>query len=114
MLVFCALISTRNPWLFGSLVCYVLFCYGGGFGVMPVFVSSTFGPRLMPVMYGAILTAWSCAGIVGPQLIARLKDRSCINVPLYAFSACVVILTLGFVLSLRLRPCPPTNCKRST
>ena len=109
VLVFCALISTRNPWLFGGLVCYVLFCYGGGFGVMPAFISSSFGARLMPVMYGAILTAWSCAGIVGPQLIARLKDRVGINVPFYAFSACVAILTLGFALSLLLRPVTATS-----
>ncbi len=103
VIAFCLLITARNPWLFGGLVCYVLLCYGGGFGVMPAFISHTFGPRRMPVMYGAILTAWSCAGLIGPQIIAQLKDRSDLNVPLYAFSLCAAILTLGWVLSLRLR-----------
>ena len=27
-----------HPWLFAALVCYVLLCYGGGFGTMPSFV----------------------------------------------------------------------------
>jgi OFA family oxalate/formate antiporter-like MFS transporter len=100
---FCLLMTACSPWLFGGLVCYVLLCYGGGFGVMPAFVANTFGQRLMPVMYGAILTAWSCAGVVGPQLIAQLKDRPGIDVPLHAFGLCVAILSLGFVFSLWLR-----------
>jgi OFA family oxalate/formate antiporter-like MFS transporter len=109
VVAFCGLMTAHDPWLFGGLVCYVLLCYGGGFGVMPAFVSNTFGPRLMPVMYGAILTAWSCAGIAGPQLIAQLKDRPGINASAYAFGLCVVILSLGFALSLGLRP---TSCQK--
>jgi OFA family oxalate/formate antiporter-like MFS transporter len=104
VLVFGGLMTVRNPWLFGGLVCYVMLCYGGGFGVMPAFVANTFGPRLMPVMYGAILTAWSAAGIAGPQLIAQFKDRPGVNLPALAFGLCVALLTLGFVLSLCLRP----------
>jgi OFA family oxalate/formate antiporter-like MFS transporter len=98
VIAFCFLMVVRNPWLFGGLVCYVLLCYGGGFGVMPAFISNTFGARLMPVMYGAILTAWSCAGIAGPQLIARLKDRPGANVPLCAFGLCASLLAVGLAL----------------
>jgi OFA family oxalate/formate antiporter-like MFS transporter len=101
---FAGLITARHPWVFGGLVCYVLLCYGGGFGVMPAFVAGSFGQRLMPIFYGAILTAWSCAGILGPQLIARLKDQPGINVPFVAFTACAVVLAVGAALSLRLRP----------
>ncbi|HTZ20200.1 MAG TPA: MFS transporter, partial [Opitutaceae bacterium] len=43
VLAVAALIVVRDPWLFGGLVCYVLLCYGGGFGVMPAFVLNTFG-----------------------------------------------------------------------
>jgi OFA family oxalate/formate antiporter-like MFS transporter len=71
---FVALLFTGNPWAFMVLVCYVLLCYGGGFGMMPAFVLDVFGTRLMPVIYGAILTAWAAAGIAGPQIVARLKD----------------------------------------
>lgn len=75
IVAFIMLTKVTNPWLFGGLICYILLCYGGGFGTMPSFVMDVFGPRLMPVVYGAILTAWSAAGVVGPQIIARIKDN---------------------------------------
>jgi len=99
---FGALIAVRNPWLFGLLICYVLLCYGGGFGVMPSFVLNAFGSRWMPVMYGCVLTAWSAAGMVGPQVVARLKDHCGARASGYAFGLGAGLLTLGFLLSLLL------------
>jgi OFA family oxalate/formate antiporter-like MFS transporter len=72
--VFVAMIYTGNPWLFGAMVCYVLLCYGGGFGTMPSFILDVFGPRRMAAVYGAILTAWAAAGVVGPSLFAYVSD----------------------------------------
>ena len=103
VLAFAALIVTRDPWLFGGLVCYVLLCYGGGFGVMPAFVLNTFGARRMPVLYGCILTAWSAAGVVGPQVVARLKDRYGAQAAGHAFAFGAGLLALGFLLSLLLQ-----------
>jgi MFS transporter, OFA family, oxalate/formate antiporter len=100
---FAALIIVRNPWVFGILICYVLLCYGGGFGVMPSFVLNTFESRLMPVLYGCVLTAWSAAGVVGPQVIARLKDRYGTQASGYAFGLGAGLLALGFLLSCLLR-----------
>jgi OFA family oxalate/formate antiporter-like MFS transporter len=100
---FAALMLVRNPWLFGVLICYVLLCYGGGFGVMPSFVLNTFGSRLMPVVYGCVLTAWSAAGVVGPQVIAHLKDHYGPQAAVYAFGLGAGLLALGFLLSCLLR-----------
>ncbi len=47
-------------------------CYGGGFGTMPAFAADFFGPKNAGTIYGAMLTAWSAGGIVGPLLIAGL------------------------------------------
>lgn len=102
VLAFVALRATSNPWLFGALICYILLCYGGGFGVMPAFVLNTFGPRLMPVLYGCILTAWSAGGIVGPQVVAWLKDRYGAHASGYAFALGAGLLALGFLWSLLL------------
>ena len=101
---FAALAFVREPWLFGALICYVLLCYGGGFGVMPAFVLNTFGARRMPVLYGCILTAWSAAGVVGPQVVAQLKDRFGVVASGYAFAFGAGLLALGFLISLLLRP----------
>jgi OFA family oxalate/formate antiporter-like MFS transporter len=99
VLVFLALIWVGNPWLFGILVCYVLLCYGGGFGTMPSFVLDVFGAKLMPVVYGAILTAWSLAGVVGPQIAATLKDTYKENAGPLTFTVGAGILTVGFLVS---------------
>ncbi len=107
VIAFIALMLTGNPWVFVPLICYILLCYGGGFGVMPSFVLNTFGPRLMPVLYGCILTAWSAAGIVGPQVIAWLKDRYGPQASGYAFALGAGLLMLGFLLSLLLTPAKP-------
>lgn len=95
ILAFVALGLAQSPWLFGTLVCYVLLCYGGGFGAMPSFVLDVFGPQRMPVVYGAMLTAWSAAGIAGPQLAAMIRDRAGSTAALYTFVAGGVLLTMG-------------------
>ena len=102
-IVFLVLMRVGNPWLFGALICYVLLCYGGGFGVMPAFVLNTFGPHQMPVVYGCILTAWSAGGMVGPQMVAWLKDHRGAQASGDAFGLGAGLLALGFLLSLLLR-----------
>lgn len=102
IVAFVLLASTADPWLFAALVCYVLLCYGGGFGAMPAFVLDVFGRRRMAARYGAILTAWSAAGITGPLLVAVLKDRCGSDAGQYAFLAAAAFLALGTVLTLAL------------
>jgi len=98
---FIALIFTGNPWIFGGLICWVLLCYGGGFGTMPSFVLDVFGPRLMPVVYGVILTAWSAAGVAGPLMFAAIKDRLPLErASAWSFAIAAAILVTGLVIAL--------------
>ena len=92
------LTQVGNPWLFGGLICYVLLCYGGGFGTMPSFVLDVFGPIQMPLVYGAILTAWSAGGIVGPQFVAFINDHYATQLAHYAFLCNIAVLSLGLRL----------------
>lgn len=103
VLVFLALSRVSQPWAFAALVCYVLLCYGGGFGTMPALITDLFGGRLMAVMYGAVLTAWSAGGIVGPQIVARLKDHFGNQAAPLSFRIGAGLLAAGFVLSLFLK-----------
>jgi MFS transporter, OFA family, oxalate/formate antiporter len=98
--VFAGLVLTGSPWLFAALVCWVLLCYGGGFGTMPAFVSDTFGPGIMGPVYGVILTAWAAAGIVGPQIVAVLKDRAPDRASFLSFLIGGAFVVVGFVLAL--------------
>lgn len=100
VIVFILLGFVRSPWVFSLLVCYVLLCYGGGFGTMPSTVTTMFGASRMPVIYGFMLTAWSAGGIAGPQLAARIKDVYADRAPAYTFAVGAVILGVGFLVSL--------------
>ena len=81
-----------NYWIFLIAACYLLACYGGGFATMPAFAADNFGPGYIGKVYGFMLTAWSCAGIVGPLVFAKFKAQS-----LYIAA---VLLCIGFVLAI--------------
>lgn len=105
ILVFIILMFTTNPWVFGALVCYVLLCYGGGFGAVPSYVLDVFHEKLMPVVYGALLTAWSIGGIVGPQVAAFIRDFYTNNPEMIGprtYIVGAVLLGIGFIVSLKL------------
>lgn len=102
ILVFIILMFTSSPVIFIILVCYVLLCYGGGFGTMPSFVLDVFGAKLMPVVYGTILTAWSLGGIVGPQIAAYIKDNFPETAAFNTFVAGAILLSIGLIVSFTL------------
>lgn len=106
LIVFTILTQIKNPWIFGALVCYVLLCYGGGFGTMPSFVLDVFKARLMPVVYGSMLTAWAMAGVVGPQIAAYLKDTYKAQSATYTFYAASVLLFIGLIIAFTINNKP--------
>jgi len=64
---------------FGSLAVLafvILLCYGGGFGTMPAFAADYFGAKGVGSIYGLMLTAWGAAGVVGPTLIAQVRQAT--------------------------------------
>lgn len=108
---FLLLMQTASPWLFALLVCYILLCYGGGFGTMPSFILDRFGGRLMPAVYGIILTAWSAAGIAGPQIVALIKDTyPAGRAATFSFALGAGFLLTGLILTLLL----PATAKNGT
>ncbi len=54
----------------------ILLCYGGGFGTMPAFAADYFGTKDIGSIYGLMLTAWGAAGVVGPTLIAYVRQET--------------------------------------
>lgn len=105
ILVFVLMIFTSNPWVFAILVCYILLCYGGGFGAMPSYVLDVFHAKLMPITYGVILTAWSMGGIVGPQVAVFIRDFYANTPELIGprtYIAGSILLSVGLSVSLTL------------
>lgn len=88
--------------LFTVIACYLLACYGGGFATMPAFAADSFGPGYIGKVYGIMLTAWGCAGIVGPLVFAQIK-----GIAVYVAAG---LLVLGFLLALGYkRPAPKST-----
>jgi OFA family oxalate/formate antiporter-like MFS transporter len=53
----------------------------------------------MSRVYGVILTAWSAAGILGPMMVASIKDKYPDRAIIYSFLLGIVVLGVGFIFS---------------
>ncbi len=62
------------PTLFALSICIILSMYGGGFATVPAYLADIFGPQMVGAIRGRLITAWSVAGVVGPALIAGLRQ----------------------------------------
>jgi OFA family oxalate/formate antiporter-like MFS transporter len=72
--IFAMLPAVTSFPVFSSLAIVVLLCYGGGFGTMPALAADYFGADNVGSIYGLMLTAWGFAGVLGPTLIATLRE----------------------------------------
>jgi hypothetical protein len=50
--------------------------YGGGFATIPAYLADLFGSRYVGGIHGRLLTAWSCAGVLGPWVITWFRERA--------------------------------------
>jgi MFS family permease len=96
--------------LFVASVCIILTMYGGGFATVPAYLADIFGTQMVGAIHGRLITAWSVAGVVGPALIAKLREvQLASGVPknlvydrtLYIMAG---LLLIGFVCNLLVRP----------
>ena len=76
-------------------VAIIALCYGGGFGTMPAFAADFFGAKNAGTIYGAMLTAWSAGGIVGPILITSFGTTKNPDyaTPLYIIAGIMLVST---------------------
>lgn len=102
LFVVVAQVFKTNYGLFAILAFVIALCYGGGFGTMPAFTADYFGAKKAGSIYGLMLTAWSAGGVLGPILIAQVKDRTGGYVP--AFTILAVVMVVSSLLPLLIRP----------
>ncbi|PCK07511.1 MAG: MFS transporter [Alteromonadaceae bacterium] len=78
--------------LFQIVLYTILTCYGGGFATLPAFIGDLFGTKELGAIHGYVLTAWALAGIVGPQLTARLHSATgSYEITLYIFAGAFIV-----------------------
>jgi MFS family permease len=103
-------------WLAFEMSLLVVFTmYGGGFATIPAFLADIFGPENVGAIHGALLTAWSAAAVTGPVIITELSNRAkaalapgADHIHIYdtPLQVLAVLLAVGFVLTLLVRPLP--------
>jgi MFS family permease len=62
------------PFLFVASICIILTMYGGGFATVPAYLADIFGTQMVGAIHGRLITSWSVAGVVGPAIIAGLRQ----------------------------------------
>lgn len=100
----------KNVTLFVGMFCVILTMYGGGFATIPAYLADLFGTQYVGAIHGRLLTAWSTAGILGPQLVTQVTayqtsrgvpKAEAYNLTLYVLAG---LLLLGFISNLLVRP----------
>ena len=105
-----SLASAGSKALFVAALCIILSMYGGGFATVPAYLADIFGTKFVGAIHGRLLTAWSLAGVVGSEVIVRVRDAQIAagvpktNVYNAVMYIMVGILALGFVCNLLVRP----------
>ena len=105
-----------NVTLFVIVTGLILTMYGGGFATIPAYLRDLFGSYQVGAIHGRLITAWSMAAIIGPQLVDRLskanKDLSKVDAvamppgQIYnsIFYLMVGLLALGLIANLLVQP----------
>jgi len=75
-MLFFFLPAQRDFAILVTLAFVILSCYGGCFGTMPAFATYHFWPKFVGSIYGLMLTAWGFGGLLGPLLIARIREAT--------------------------------------
>jgi hypothetical protein len=96
--------------VFVAAICVIISMYGGGFATIPAYLADLFGTQMVGAIHGRILTAWSVAGVIGPMLIAALRqaqlDAGVAKAHVYDGTLYIMagVLLIGLVCNLLIRP----------
>lgn len=104
--------------IFVGVFCLILSMYGAGFSTIPAYLRDMFGTAQVGAIHGRLLTAWSTAAILGPNIVTFLREHyintgkaaglteslakaNAYNTTMYIMAA---LLVIGFVCNLLVKP----------
>jgi len=102
--------QSGNLALFVAIYCVILTMYGGGFATIPAYLADQFGVGNVSAIHGRLLTAWSVAGVIGPQLVSQIRDaqlaRGVAASEAYTLTMYILValLGIGLICNLAVRP----------
>lgn len=102
---FYVLPSVTEIIIFQIILYFIMSCYGGGFASLPAYIGDVFGTKELGAIHGYVLTAWAAAGLVGPTIIAMVKDSTgSYAETLYVFSGFfVVALVISIAMLMNIK-----------
>ena len=81
VIILISMIATPTLYMFRSeigifyvLLFFVYYCYGTQLSVYTALAGDFWGAKYLATNYGLLLMAWGTAGLMGPQLGARIFD----------------------------------------
>lgn len=88
----------------------ILSMYGGGFSTIPAYLRDLYGTVNVGAIHGALLTAWSAAGVLGPVLVNYIRqyqiDHGVAKADAYSITMYIMaaLLVVGLICNLAVRP----------
>jgi MFS family permease len=107
--------SLHSQGLFVAATALIISMYGGGFATIPAYLRDLFGTHQVGAIHGRLITAWSLAALVGPQLVNYMSaSRKAAGIPkaeaygptLYLMAG---LLVIGCFCNLLVRPLDPKH-----
>lgn len=101
---------TQSVPLFVIITALIISMYGGGFATIPAYLRDLFGTIQLGAIHGRLITAWSMAAVLGPQLVNYVSTyrinhgvprAEAYNATMYLMSG---LLILGLICNLMVRP----------
>ena len=102
--------KTQSVPLFVVLTAVIISMYGGGFATIPAYLRDLFGTSQLGAIHGRLITAWSMAAVLGPQLVNYVSTyriehgvprAEAYNATMYLMSG---LLLVGLACNLLVRP----------
>jgi MFS family permease len=96
--------------LFVVVTAIIISMYGGGFATIPAYLRDLFGTMQVGAIHGRLITAWSVAAVLGPQLVTYISDyqkrqdvpaAQAYNATMYLMAG---LLIAGLLCNLLVRP----------
>jgi MFS family permease len=101
---------TQNKALFVLVTAIIITMYGGGFATIPAYLRDLFGTYQVGAIHGRVITAWSVAALLGPNLVNYISTANIeAGVPAAeAYNSTMFImaglLVIGLVANLLVQP----------
>jgi MFS family permease len=87
----------------------IISMYGGGFATIPAYLRDLFGTVNVGAIHGALLTAWSAAGVAGPVAVNYIREyqithgvakADAYSITMYLMAA---LLVIGLICNISIR-----------